>query len=585
MALSHDRRAGAADVTRWRRLYPALFAIVPILGLATRNPGRLLLRDALVLCALALLATALVYLLVYALVWMLRRGARDPFTGDVAALVTFGVVALFYLYPLFAPAAACASAPVRCAYVFLVENQAIHLPLQAVKHWMLRHPIAGAGGALALAAGGVFVMVMLARTARRAASGSGTRRFSALERLGSVLTLAGALVIVMSLAQAAIESVASARAIARSTLVRDLARPVPLRASAPPAAPKRDVYVLVLDAYPSATVLREQYGYDNSPFEDSLRTLGFRIPAVRSNYAVTLLSLGSFLNFAHVHPLVDVVSPSSRDYRPATYLLQHNRLARFLEGRGYRFVFFPAKAYAPTQESPLANEVVRPRTGLDLSRALYGSGLAVEVATTTLFAPARGFFRPYPAMLTEFARETFDGLAAMPPSATPTLAVAHVLMPHLPVVADGTCRPLREPSWERAAMSGQMDCVNRMTLRTIHALLARSSIPPIIIIQGDHGSEALHQFETPPEEQSVAQSRERFQPFGAYYLPAGGGSAMPDSLSLVNVLRYVLDFYFGTDLQPLADTMYFASWKLPYHMVEVGEDFRVRLAPGTPRRD
>jgi hypothetical protein len=573
-------------VTRWRRLYPALFAIVPILGLATRNPGRLLLRDALVLCALALLGTALVYLLVYALVWMLRRGARDPFTGDVAALVTFGVVALFYLYPFFGPAAACASAPVQCAYGFLLENQAIHAPLQTAKHWMHQHPIAGVAGGLAVAAVGAFVMLGLARAARRAVSGLRTRRFSAVERLGRVLTLAGALVIALSVAQSAFESIACARAIARSTLVRDLARALPLRGSAVPAArPYRDVYVLVLDAYPSAAVLREQFGYDNGPFEDSLRTLGFRIPAVRSNYAVTLLSLGSFLNFAHVHPLVDVVSPSSRDYRPATYLLQHNRLARFLEGRGYRFVFFPAKAYAPTQESPLADEVVRPRTGFDLSRALYGSGLAVEVATTTLFAPARRFFRPYPAMLMEFASETFDGLAAMPPRATPTLAVAHVLMPHFPVVTDGACRPLREPTWEREAMSGQMDCVNRMTLRTIHALLARSSIPPIIIIQGDHGSEALHQFETPPEQQSIAQSRERFHPFGAYYLPGGGGSAMPDSLSLVNVLRYVLDFYFGTDLQPLPDTMYFASWQLPYHMVEVGEDFRVRLTPARSRRD
>ena len=66
------------------------------------------------------------------------------------------------------------------------------------------------------------------------------------------------------------------RELAASALAHQLDRPIPGPAAAP--SPARDVYLIVLDEYANADVLREALGFDNSRFVDSLRALGSRSP-------------------------------------------------------------------------------------------------------------------------------------------------------------------------------------------------------------------------------------------------------------------------------------------------------------------
>ena len=58
-----------------------------------------------------------------------------------------------------------------------------------------------------------------------------------------------------------------------------------------------DIYYIILDGYGRSDVLK-RYGYDNSPFLNSLRDLGFVVAeCAQSNYAQTKLSVSSSLNF------------------------------------------------------------------------------------------------------------------------------------------------------------------------------------------------------------------------------------------------------------------------------------------------
>jgi hypothetical protein len=168
----------------------------------------------------------------------------------------------------------------------------------------------------------------------------------------------------------------------------------------------------------------------------------------------------------------------------------------------------------------------------------------------------------------------FAGVPSIAADPRPTFTFVHVLMPHLGFKVDSACAPLvRSPG--ATGLSGELECLNRQTLRMVHALIARSSVQPIIILQGDHGSQSLKQFVSYTALPNTDQARERFRPFGAYYLPGSPAGMIPDSTSIVNVLRYVFDYYFNTDLKPLPNTMYYSHWMYPYRMTEVDANFHV----------
>ena len=67
------------------------------------------------------------------------------------------------------------------------------------------------------------------------------------------------------------------------------------------AVDRPDIYLIVLDAHGRADVLRDLYGYDESPFLDHLRDKGFYVAdRSTSNYCFTELSMGATLNMRYM---------------------------------------------------------------------------------------------------------------------------------------------------------------------------------------------------------------------------------------------------------------------------------------------
>jgi hypothetical protein len=152
----------------------------------------------------------------------------------------------------------------------------------------------------------------------------------------------------------------------------------------------------------------------------------------------------------------------------------------------------------------------------------------------------------------------------------PTFAFAHLVSPHWPYVFKPDCRVAGESSLSgkeerREAYTGQLQCLNRLLLNTVTAILQRSSSAPIILLQGDHGTNLLR-YSAARSAASVtpAQARERFGAFGAYYLPAGGGRLFADTVTVVNVLQKVLSHYFQADVAPAPDDLYMSLERTPY---------------------
>ena len=146
----------------------------------------------------------------------------------------------------------------------------------------------------------------------------------------------------------------------------------------------------------------------------------------------------------------------------------------------------------------------------------------------------------------EFVRRTLDAVARLPAEPAPTFAFAHVLSPHWPFVFDRTnCRrPPSEPSacgtggprtWARFSVS--------MGWCTVTSDPAQLDVPPVILLQGDHGSAILRYGDCrAPEKQVEARPAWGALRRVRHLLPAGERApAMGDSITVVrDVLGGVL---------------------------------------------
>ena len=511
---------GCRGGVRFAFLYPFLYPMVRVLFLAHVNPGTYTLDDLLVILLSCLALVTLIYATVAIVSLVLYRRHDASITSLITFLVVVGVFA---------------REPLR--------GLGIQRPLET---WHL-------GVALAAVVGAVLLVSWL------------SRRPVPLVALSSLLTVTGTLLVLRFAAGITLDRLRTSAVGARSALAQGLSRPI--RGPAEVPLPVRDIYLVVLDEYASAPVLLERFEFDNSVFEDSLRALGFHVPAVRSNYTETIHALPSLLQAAHVHQLGVELPAGTKDQTLPRYLFERSRVAAFLKGRGYRFVFFPSGWWGVSQANALADSIVQVGSELGLHWFTARTELRRAVLRETMFAALHDHW-----VLGDHVRLSLEQFGRLPTIDEPVFGLAHVLSPHGPFLFDRSCGRLpRAMSGDEAkGYVGQLQCVNAMVLRLVGKLLRDSAVPPVILIQGDHGTELLDYHtarcagQIPP-----AAARERLGTFGAYYLPGGGAAAFGDTVSVVNVLGHVLRHYFHANLPAEPDDQYLVVRRLPFEFHRV----------------
>ena len=505
-------------------IYPATFAAAAVMRIAAANGGQYRPSDLVIVLITAVAIGALAT----GLAMLLARALRvDAVTERAAPIAALAVIWFFDFVPV---QSALSQVSWRLSREVVLVPAGVLVSLVIVA-WCLRQPVG---------------------------------RLRGLNRFGAIF---GSLLLAFGVIGTLRGGAASSRVLARSALARDLSRPVPTGPQSTAKGPLRDIYLIVLDGHANARSRRDVLGDSSMAFEDSLRTLGFVIPPeATSNYIHTILSLPSLLNFEQVTHIANEVRVTTTDFTLPKFLIENNRAASFLKARGYRYLLFPSAWFAATQFSPLADSVYAAPGNLSIKDALRRTELRTVVAQTTLLNPLVRLPR-LPDL-----RE-FEALKDVPSDTAPTFAFMHVLMPHIPYVYDSACRPLRRPITsaeendspeQRAAYLAQVACVDRLTLDAVRGILRRSTTPPIILVLADHGSRFTDvRFSEHPESVSRDFVKERFSAFAAAYLPAGGDSAFTKPITLVNVFRDVLSYYFGADLPPLP-AEYFVSGARPY---------------------
>jgi hypothetical protein len=341
-----------------------------------------------------------------------------------------------------------------------------------------------------------------------------------------------------------------------------------------------DVYYIILDSYARQDALREEYGFDNSAFIDELRARGFYVAECsQSNYARTELSLASSLNYDYL-PLPGT---DASDLTPPDALL-HGRVRTFFEDQGYETVAFPTGF----RWIEWSDADIYARTPARFNELSDFETLFAE--TTALRIPLDlGMMSAVSASPNERARErtlnVVKTLKQVPEYPGSHFVYAHIVSPHAPFVFDADGNPVNSASSRvmtdegysgvvtrpsralepdsglidtnatrmtnsdpRFGYAGQADFIGKQILEVVDVLLQSSEVPPIIVIQGDHGAPTLNK-------------EERMRNLNAYYLPGiDAEQVLYPAITPVNTFRVILNTYFGQDLPLLEDKSLYSNY-------------------------
>jgi len=303
-----------------------------------------------------------------------------------------------------------------------------------------------------------------------------------------------------------------------------------------------------LDSYTRADVLKNEYGFDNSDFLNQLERLGFYTGTCSSsNYPSTRYSVSSIMqaNYLQNVNADGSLSPFSQSL-----------VIKTLRGLGYSVYAFEnrSKGHFDLGEDRLLSRQ-NPLTGHSLS----ASGLneyEAELLNTTLFR----IFMDMPQLLpfvdltrTEYSEHylqvkyTLSELPNLPSVEGPKFVFAHILVPHEPYIFSANGDYKYTSLTDKKGYSSNIAFINSQLPSILDQIIRKSKIPPVVIIQGDHGPNLKN--ESPQMRHSILNT---------YYVNDKAKAMLYPSITPVNSFRVILDAYFNMDLELLEDKSYFA---------------------------
>ena len=337
-----------------------------------------------------------------------------------------------------------------------------------------------------------------------------------------------------------------------------------------------NIYYIVMDGYARNDVLKEWYAYDNQPFLDRLAARKFFIASkAKSNYCQTGLSLSSTLNMGY---LTNVSEKTRRTNSrvPLIKSIYANTVCRKLRKLGYKIVCY-SSGYHMTAK---IEEAIYPKAEWldEFQRGLLEiTPLASETKGSR---DGRGPFEAHRRRILY----TLDHLGDADDTDKPLFVFAHVVSPHPPFVFDASGNPRKVSTFfqhsdgsdwyesgegtvrdYRQRYSDQLKFMDTKLERAIDAILAKSTRPTIIILQGDHGPGSLLDWKNAAN----TNMTERLSILSSYYFPDANYDLLHEKITPVNTFRVIFRQYFGEKIDPLEDKSYFSIWKKPYDFVDV----------------
>ncbi|MCH7589087.1 MAG: hypothetical protein IIC78_13795, partial [Chloroflexi bacterium] len=222
----------------------------------------------------------------------------------------------------------------------------------------------------------------------------------------------------------------------------------------PNAAVLPDIYYIILDTYTRGDALQRDFDYDNSPFLDELKSLGFYVAECsRSNYGYTQGSITATLNLKYLSQLNDRLENLGLEAGDIWVLLKQSLVRNRLEEIGYTTVSFEtgyewsrirdADIYLAVDKDPIAYQRLDPFESMliDSTVAVAFSHFQMQSASRRAIPIEEGALPPDFRHYGYAERQLFilDQLPDIPSIPEPTFTFVHFLIPRVPYIfnADG----------------------------------------------------------------------------------------------------------------------------------------------------
>jgi len=322
-----------------------------------------------------------------------------------------------------------------------------------------------------------------------------------------------------------------------------------------------DIYYIILDNYTGPEALKEIFYYDNSEFLNYLKQKGFYIAGKsKSNYCWTILSVASSLNFDYLDmPDRDEKISKMKISRELMNLIKNNRCASLLKKEGYTFISFATTDYL-----------------VNINNAdIYMDNVKMTEFQLALLrnTPLTFIISPLEVYRNNFS-DTMEELAHIKKINSPKFVFALLHGVHGPLIfgACGEKLPYegyrrywayKEKELYKERYKNQVIFMNKQMEKLIDNILSNSTVPPVIILQGDHG----------PDLKGDSYLKGRMSILNAYYVRQNCKKELYEHITPVNTFRIILNGYFNAKLPVLKDKIFFSTGAEYYKVIDVTDSF------------
>ena len=330
-----------------------------------------------------------------------------------------------------------------------------------------------------------------------------------------------------------------------------------------------DIYFIIMDEYAHPDTMKEWYDYDNSQFINSLEDKGFFIASEsRTRTPYSAQCMAQVLNMEYLTAgwhwdeskgrfvevtLPEGTYPSDPPESVQTYRrLVYSKVVDFLRAKGYTFVFFGNVHDTGRWDSYMEDNADLYFNYYETVGIPWASEFQQILWTTTALKP---FYLSilgvqYERSVVRQVLAPLGHITGMPAMRGPKLVFCYLYCPHGPFVF-GAQGELVDPAYYRNYENkqfylGQYIFISGEIEKLVDALLNESEIPPIIILQSDHGQRPHHPG-------IVIGGDEWEKILNVMYLPDMDADMLYDNISPVNTFRLIFNQYFGADYPLLED--------------------------------
>ncbi len=312
---------------------------------------------------------------------------------------------------------------------------------------------------------------------------------------------------------------------------------------------KPDIYLIIADEYAGKTELKDLFSFDNSAFENELKTRGFHIVSnSSSNYNATVYSMASLLNMDYIKNSNTMNVVNHQDMLMCRGLIKNNNLAGFLKQNGYSIYNYSFFDFADKKKAfhnfffPANKSLLTYRTFVNRFIFHFGAYFSSRQRITDIKKNN---------LYNDIKIDSMTRNMVLLKASQPKFVYTHLKKPHHPYFFDskGNEVPVdsltNEFTMDRKAYIEYLQYSNKKLLDLVDFITKNSARPAVIMLLGDHGFRQLT---------SDIDKKYHFMNLNAVYFPNGNYAGFYDGMTNVNQFRVTLNSLFGQKLPLLKDS-------------------------------